>query len=205
MALAALTRQAISRYNADLEAHFREYREWLERRAILEEAKAHTVSFSLWLLNSGLVPAEDIDVTIEVGNALLTLCEAESEDAEAFELGPPPAPPEEPSPIDLRKLGLHSLHSLYGAPVFRPPDLPSLMEPRTSVSAKKEGHGYAVEFECRRLKHYENIKIGVFLALLRPGRIKPFELHYRITAANVTQLLQGDIPVIVRPKPSQAS
>ena len=69
MALAVLTRQAFTRYNENLEAHFSEYREWLERRTILEKVKAHTVSFSLWLLNSGLVPAEDIDVTIEIGNA----------------------------------------------------------------------------------------------------------------------------------------
>jgi hypothetical protein len=180
-----------------------EYREWLERRALLERVKAHTISFSLWLVNSGLVPAEDIDVSIQVENALSTLCEADSEQAEAFELGPPPAPPEEPQPIDIRDLNLRSVHSLIGARDFRLPDVASHLEPRTSVSATKEGHGHAVEFECRKLKHHENVKIGVFLALLMPDRIKPFQLRYRITAANVPQLVEGDIPVIVRPKSSQ--
>jgi PIN domain len=44
-------KEALKGYNASLEKHFKEYKEWLELRATVEFAKAHAFKFSIWLFN----------------------------------------------------------------------------------------------------------------------------------------------------------
>ena len=49
---------AVARFNDELEQHIKEYREWLETRALLEVISAHQITISVSIVqNSGLAPA----------------------------------------------------------------------------------------------------------------------------------------------------
>ncbi len=188
---------AITQYNREFAEHLEKYRNWLEKSRIREIAEAHTVRFSLWLVNEGLAPGERIDVDIDFDDIFASLCDEESEEAKAIGPSQPPRAPKRPNQRFVDRLSLGSALAVGRPFKFDPAVLDRLHKPLPSVSARPDG-GYRVHLHTHELKHHESLNFGVLLATLKPSAVRPFEMRYRISAANVPDLVEGTIPVIVK-------
>jgi hypothetical protein len=187
---------AVERFNGELEKHLNEYREWLKIRQILGNIKAHRIDLSVWITNSGLAPADDLDIVIEVGEPVGLVFEASSEEAESLTLPEPPKAPKRPTQF-FTDLG-HLLRPPRAA--YSLPNLDRVWSNKARVEKKEATDSYRIAFSTRRLKHSESDHVGNLILVLQPDSIRPFQMEYRITAANLPKAIEGAIPVIVRKK-----
>lgn len=186
---------AIERYNRELADHLKEYKDWLEHSYFLDQVEAHRVEFALWLNNTGAAPADDIDLTVEVGDSVVFLYDPEGEDDPTFTRADPPKPPERPTQFftDFGRLLPTAV-----MPHFDPPDLSHLWPKSVKVVKGEDGRPHRIEFSAKRLKHHESEHVGNFIAVVHPQAVRPFQMKYRITAATLPKPVEGVIPVIVR-------
>jgi hypothetical protein len=185
---------AIDSYNDKLERHLKAYREWLEHRALLEVIAAHSIKFSLWLTNVGVAPADDIDVTVEIEDVLFSMVEANSKEAKQFILPGPPQPPQRPKQRFVDAIGLGEfLRPMH----YELPDYESLFVHKATVEKIPNDRGFRVQYSTGRLKHNDHIHLGDLIAVVRPDLIRPFQMRFRITAANLVKPIVGEIPVII--------
>lgn len=186
---------AVEKYNQSLIQHLKDYKEWLELRKLLEQVEAHSITFSIWLANKGRSSAEEVDLQIQAGEPLVTLCEADSEEAKSYELPEEPKPPERPTQF------FTDIASILGGLDLRPyelPDLRDLFLNKASVRRSDDGKTFWIEFTVPRLKPGDAVHVGNLIAAIDPHQIRPFHLNYRICAANLPTPILGKIPVIVR-------
>ncbi len=188
---------AVERYNADLRQHLDAIKDWLRFRSTWDIVNAHTVGFVLWLKNDGSCPAEDLDVEIELPNTLFQVVEANSPEARRLVLPKRPKPPIRPSQLftDLGSLLRHEL----SVPTLIASDLPEVHLDRALVTHSDENGGFRVKCSIHRLKHGHFKRLGDMIAIIRPDSVRPFQAHYRITAANLIKPVTSDLQFIVRP------
>lgn len=186
---------AVAGYNAAAERHLAEYHTWLTTRSLLETLHAHAVTVTVWLTNSGMTPADDIDLTIEVSDMVALVYEAGSETAKTYALPDPPSPPVRPKQLfsDIPRRG-----DRMGASTSGPMDLDLILQSRPHVEKLKDTSTYRITYSSKRVKHNEHERVGTFVFVLKPTEVRPFDLHVRITAANVPNVIQHRIPVVVR-------
>jgi hypothetical protein len=196
------TDEDIALYSEKLDQHLIEYRKWLEMRELLETISAHQIRLSAWLVNSGLTPADDVDVTIEVGDPVGLLYEASSEEAKSLELPEPPTPPKR---LKKRFSSIAALGRLLHAPDYSLPHLEHLWDNKATVEKQDATNTLRITFSTKRLKHNDYEHVGDFILVLRPNAIHPFQIRYRITAANITKVIEGAIPIIVTDKEKEGA
>jgi hypothetical protein len=191
----------VERYNRELANHLKEYSEWLKHCSFVDQVDSHRIEFALWLDNTGTSPADDVDMTLELGDSVVFLFEVDSEDADTFIRSDPPDPPEPPK-YDVFS-DFHRLEFTPIMPEFERPniDLSHLWGKHTTIVKAEEGRPHRIEFSAKRLKHFEPAHVGNFVAVLRPDDIRPFQIKFRITAATMPKPVEGEIPVIVRQIP----
>jgi PIN domain len=185
---------AVARYNDNLSQHLVEYRKWLETRNLLGKILAHQITVSVWIVNSGLAPADDLDVTLEIGDPVALVYEASSQEAKSLELPDPPGPPERPKQFfgDLGEIG-----GLVRPPLYTLPNMEHLLNRKATVEKQDDTNTFRITFGTKRLKHNEHEHIGNLILVLRPNAVHPFQVQFRITAANITKVIQGAIPIVV--------
>jgi hypothetical protein len=188
---------AVARYNDELANHLNDYRKWLELRDLFQTMLSHQIKMSVWMMNSGVAPGDDLDVTIEVGDPVAILYEASSEEAKEFELPERPIPPERPKQFFIDMVGfedrLNRMDSVFEAV--------SRLNCETPIIEKQEDtNSFRIKYSTNRLKHNEFEHIGNMILVLRQNSIHPFEMKYRITAANVIKVIEGTIPIIITQK-----
>lgn len=188
------THDAVANYNAAAEKHLVEYRQWLETRSLLEALHAHKVLVSIWLTNSGMAPADDIDIAIEVSEPVVLAYDADSKKAKAYELPEPPRPPVRPKQLfgDIASLG-----DFLGASGRGIEEMDLGFQQRPYVQKIEETRTYRITYSTKRLKHNEHERVGTFGFVVNPREIRTFDMHVRITAANVPHVIESRIPVIV--------
>lgn len=186
---------SIAHYNEKLEEHFAEYRKWLETRNLLEILHAHQIKVSVWIVNSGLSPADDLDLSIEIGEPVALVYEASSTEAKSLELPTPPTRPERPRQFFADTSVAASLRRYLDYAMA--PTSP-IWDERASVEKQEDTNSYRVAFSSKRLKHNEHQHVANLILILKPNAIRPFQLRFRITAANITTAIQGAIPIVVK-------
>ena len=185
---------AVHRYNDKLAEHVEEYGKWLKYRAMLEKIHAHLFRFQLWIKNTGNVPAEDIDLVIDIPNVLFTLFPDDTEEAKQLVLPEPPKAPIRPTHFFVDfcvrdHFGLKELELLKMERIFNN---------QASVEQSEDGQSFRIRYSTKRLKHHDTANCGTMIAVLAPDKIRPFEMTYHMSAANLTNLIQGKIPMIVK-------
>lgn len=189
----SLVNNMVDNYNQFLTDHLNQYRAWLEHSYRLDKFEAFRIEFRLWLQNTGNAPADDIDVTIDVGDSVFMLYLARSEQVKALVRRPPPDRSAE-AQAAMRVIQMnpvvHKLDSV--ARQFARP------ETCTSVQSAVDGGSHQIRYHSKRLKHQEWQQIGDLVAIVCPDKVGPFEMSYRITAANLAKAVEGTIPFIVR-------
>jgi hypothetical protein len=184
---------AIARYNKKVESHIAEYRDWLETRNILEILRAHKIELSVWIVNSGLTPADDLDLTIEIGDTVAFVYVANSTEAKSLELPTPPTPPERPTQF-FADTSLDDLHDRFDYSI---PELNLPWDGSAKIEKQENTDCYRVAFRSKRLKHNDHQLVAKLILILKPNAIRPFQLRFRITAANMTSVIQKEIPIVV--------
>lgn len=180
---------SVDQYNKRLVKHIKDYARWLEQRALLEKVQAHLIRFKVWLTNTGKAPADDLDLTIDFPDVLVSLFPEDSDEADQLVLSEPPSPPERPSQ---RFVDFGS----FVNPQLSMPNMERLMSQNAWV--ERGTSGYRVRYSTKRLKHHESEDCGTLVAVLRPDAIHPFNVQFRITEATIVQPVTGQIPFLVR-------
>jgi hypothetical protein len=184
---------AVERYNERLEKHLAEYKEWLKLSKMLAQIEVHKIEFSIWLSNTGLAPADDLDLTIEVNEPVVLLYEASSKEAKSLNLPDPPSPPERPQQFFVDMGFMDRI-----GPSIELPDLGDFYQNKATVEQVEGGKSFRISYSVKRLKHNEQEHVGDLIAVIRPDSVRPFQMQYRITAANLPKPVAGSIPVIVK-------
>lgn len=164
--------EANQRYNEELEAFYARYMAYGEAMNQFRAREGRVFRFSLWLDNTGTLPAEDIDVELSFPADRVDRLSADEGDDEAWYAPPPaPTPPEE-----LRSwMDQLSRHPVLDPGILRhmtpiPERLAS--ELRRVVFPpliKKDGSYYRVTIRATRLRHNDNIGLGRYIAILPEG------------------------------------
>ncbi len=186
---------AVERYNDKLSEHIKEYSEWLQHRALLEKVHAHVFKFQIWLKNTGKAPADDLDLVIDVPSIIVSLFPEDCDDADQLSIFDPPVPPKRPTQFfgDFGRIAVDRILN----PELTMPNMDRMFNRQATVEKGEDGQSFRIRYSTNRLKHHEVEDCGTIIAVISPDSIRPFEMSYRMTAANLPTPVQGKIPMIV--------
>ena len=90
-----ISQSACDTYNSQREDYLHEYEEYLGHLNSYREVVSRSIEFDIWILNTGNVPADDIEAVVTFPSKLITVMDAESDEGELLREGPErPEPPE---------------------------------------------------------------------------------------------------------------
>lgn len=201
--LGPVSDREIERY-ADARSSFLEnYAEYVQAMREFERARARRFTLELQLVNSGSVPATDVDVRIHVPDGVIV---ADEDD----ELGEPEAP-KPPVRPQRGQGGLFAglIGPLHLNDAFRVRDAsylsshtPSRAYGPFSVSSWdiEETGSYVVSGNVGRVKHGLREALStIYLTIPEDARIRPFQLTYSLHAANLPEAVNGTLTVLLKP------
>ncbi len=186
------SKEAINRYNADLEKFYTEYDAWLTDKASVLNWEQRMVRLDLVLINKGTSPAEDIDLFFDFpdGFHLYTANDLPRRPAE-------PKPPEKPAGGIAGALS-SSFPSSFGLGLHNL-TLPSVGPRNVSSPRIRRTNSYEVNIHVKELKH--NLLEGLpplYVVFDSYENTPSFGIEYRILAANMPKPVSGQLHVIVR-------
>jgi hypothetical protein len=191
------------RYYADLDTYYNEYRKYLECREIVEEARARSFWFDLWLQNNGNGLANDIDVFLRFPASIIFLAEKESKEAEVFEYElKPPQPPEAPGPLGLARLRLSEFSLKAEMPnVF---GLKGVLGEKWISGAtvrRNDDDTNEIHMQLAKLKHGHNVCLGTFMITFKTREeVRPFNAECWISTAELVDKTSLQLPFRARLK-----
>jgi rRNA-processing protein FCF1 len=185
-------------YNEELPRFFEEHGEYLARKHQYGNMMRRSFRVDLLLSNNGTAPAEDVDLELHFPDGMRIV--------ESGGLPREPQPPDPPSRPMTMAQQLSQSHDVFPASLastFRTPDL-LVPDVHRSGPIIKKTNSYTVEYSFRSIKHHcpevlEPLH-GIFDSFDCAGS---FTVDYRITAANIPDLLQGSLNVRVEKAPSE--
>jgi hypothetical protein len=187
----APSKDAIERYNAEMERFYTNFDRWLADKSEVLSWQRRTVCLSLVLTNSGTEPARDIDLFLDF-----------PEGFEIYDKATLPRMPPEPTPPEKPQSGLAEVASILS---------PNLIVPRLADSTRRDTvprnvsgpliqqtDGYEVRFHVDQAKHELRTALG-YLYVVFPSyeAAASFGIEYRIVAGNVRKPVPGKLHVIV--------
>jgi hypothetical protein len=189
--------EELLRYSSGLDRFYRDYRGYLEKANEERHRLSMALAFEVTLGNCGTLPASDMDVELylpDVFEHVTTLAEAEES------LPRPPLPPDPPiagpHPEILRAL------KAVRFPIFEySPNLDAIAQLGANVSQPKIARNSPVTISTHvmELKHHQMCSLGQFLAVFRSwDLVQPFEMEYRVLAAELPDPATGKVPFIVK-------
>ncbi len=187
----------ILEYNSDLDIYYRDYKEYLIKKEEYENIILRTIKISIWLVNMGTAPAEDIDILMHFPDGFTLLIE------EDF-----PTPPESPLPpsppmTQIDKLLSHT--NLWGDSFLSPQiNLPHFIDhleppPNVTVPRIKRTNSYDVNIHVQRVKHLLKVKFDELVIMFNSYEdAQSFRLNYEILAANLPHKTEGALHIIIK-------
>jgi hypothetical protein len=173
-----VSKEEIDRYNKEFSCYPKRYKQYLYE--LRECQKRCGIHFQIAIINDGTAPAEDVDVSFHFPDGF-DMC---SED----DLPDPPHKPSLPQKpktfVEQMRESMTNIQNLYRAPSVKL--LTSYMLKRTN--------GYDFTDSFRLIKHHEKaILPELFLFFPSYEQIKSFQCTYRITVANLPDIVDGVI------------
>jgi len=183
----SLSEEQIEKYNKELDAYFENYEKFLNKRMEYEGKRNLSINITIFLLNNGNTPAEDVDIHLHFPDGF-----------ELINLDDFPSPPKEPKPpykpksrFDFEGMGL-STHfpNLY-------PSFPSSPKIEISKPSIRKTNSYDVDFQKNYLKHHYRIKLDTLVLIYERFEDKQnFKIEYVISAANMPEIERGTLNII---------
>ena len=179
--------EVVNTYNAELKTFIEGYREYYRKLTEFENRRRRTLTFDLYLDNSGKRIAEDIDIHLHFSDGFDLF--RDKDEAE------PPAKPLEPAQP-----------GTFRVPGLRMPNVPFIntaghVGPPPNVSAPRirRTNSYEVRVSVGKLKHGYQTKIGTFVVVFDSRTTaKPFQIQYNVDAANLPNPSVGELNVLVQ-------
>ncbi len=179
-----ISKESIENYNAELTKFYRAYDNYLTECETYYRDLSLTEIIKFKLFNEGSIPANDIDIKFHFPDGF-TL-----EKNKLLNVAEEPRPPFKPGePFTLRT---DILRSFMGAKINHLP-----ISGKGSPSIKKT-NSYDVAFDLETLKHNQDyILDDLFLTFDSFESANGFTVDYKIYAANVPEVLTGQLNVMV--------
>lgn len=179
-----LSPASIEKYNSELDSFFLEYEEYLSECELYYRRVSLTESIKFKLINTGSIPASDVDVKLHFPDGFTLQSDMPTNDAEK------PRPPFKPG----QALTLNpSIFSSLISPQIGPMHFPG----KGSPSIKKT-NSYDVVFDVGTLKHNQDYIFDEVLLIFDSfGEAQGFTIDYKIFAGNIPEVLTGKLNVIV--------
>jgi hypothetical protein len=198
--------EELKRYATKRSSFLEEYASYLRETREFEIARARRFSLDLELVNSGSMPAADVDVRLHVLDGVIV--------ADAYDLSEPeaPEPPGRPrTPTEILIAGmqtpeLRTLGSMLGRDAFFHDILPLRGRgPRDASSLDIEETGsFTVKWHADRVKHGLKVSLPtIFVTIPEDAPIRPFQVTYALHAANLPEAVNGTLNVVVRSGPAE--
>lgn len=181
--------------NIKLENYLKEYRDYLDLKGAYDIYRQRTRIISMALENIGQEPAKDIDVALLFPKGLIIADHYQSEPKQPLE-------PEKPKPRKSLDLGNAGKDLLF-IPFHRsfPAEQASNIDGNASSSRfldiRNNGDSTrSVKFKLDKLKHYDKLDWHLIVSFEEPEQLPTgFEVEYKITAANIPDLLEGKLAI----------
>jgi hypothetical protein len=182
----SITIDQINSYNKRLDEYYNEFEKTLDQIFEQEIKKGLTFEINLILINTGTVPAEDIDLHIHFPDGFELL---ESEDIQdTVQLPEPPYRPK-------NKLDFGHFHLVNSSSILPNMNIGNNLNFNKPII--KKTNSYDVDYYRKQLKHgyTENLE-GLSIIFVSFADIKNFKLDYKISAGNVPDIISGSLNVI---------
>lgn len=187
---------AAAEFNRELDAHLKEYREWLECVSLLERVKAHTFHLQIWAVNESEAVADDLVLTLTFPPQCANVSESAEQDPSGIQSPPPPGPPKRPSP--------HLSDFVHaGASVTRVSTrLPDLTLLAQALSPDRAKLPHTITFKVDRLRPGETCRAKSVAVVMDPAAVAPIDVRYTVHGANIPKPGTGTLRVEVQPTAS---
>lgn len=202
--LGSIDAEDLKRYAAERSSFLADYEEYLRERREFEMARARRFMLELELVNTGSVPATDVDVHLHVPDGVVVSGEYDLTEPQAPE---PPTRPRRSAEILFQGLSSHSYPSIGS---FRGPDtsyLESLVArgPRqrnVSDLDIEETGSYTIRCHVGRIKHgLREALPSIYVTIPEDAPVRPFQITYSLHAANLPEAASGTLNVLLKSDP----
>ena len=171
-------------YNERLNDFYEEYEKWLTEFYELERLKRLTYEIRIFLVNSGFVPAEDIDIHLHFPDGFVLV-----ETSELPSVGNGPEPPSKSN--SMSGLSIPTNFNMPQVNSFDPAPIPSFNRPTIEKT-----NSYNVNFRRNGLKHgYSQTLDSLSIVFNHENDIKNFQIEYELSAANMPEMEKGELYV----------
>jgi PIN domain-containing protein len=193
--LGAIPPAEVSDYNKRLEEYFLKYEQHLHAVQEFENLQRRTVRLDIIAVNEGTSPAEDVNIFMHFPNGFALVDEDHL-----------PKRPSAPKTPARPKSQFEKLHEAMAAPMipsgllrglsYKPPNLPEFRN--ASHPSIRRTKSYDVELEIGKIKHGFSEEIDSMYAIFPLfDDAASFTIEYRLHAANLPDLVEGHLHVIV--------
>jgi rRNA-processing protein FCF1 len=186
------TQEQVDNYNDEREKYLNKYKTYLDSLYNYKEMINCSFDIEFYLINSGTVPAEDIDIHIHFPDGF-----------ELVEKDEFPEEPEKPKrPVMAKsKYDLTSFHIpipntlLY--PNINPVSNPKRIDELNCKPSIRKTNSYDVDFSRKGLKHNYQNRLNTLVVIFKNRQdIKNFSVDYIVSAANIPIPYKGKLNII---------
>ena len=186
----APTQEQIDTYNKNLNNYLNQYELYLNNLYNYNEMVACSFEVELILVNSGTVPAENIDIHIHFPDGFELI-----EKNEFPERPKKPKPPVKPkSKLDFSPMILPNISNYSNIGYI---DNPKDIEILSNKPTIRKTNSYNVDFKREGLKHRYQKKLDTLLLIFSSrAEIKNFKIDYIVSAGNLPTSKKGKLNII---------
>jgi len=178
------------KYNENLEKFYSQYEEYLTELYNYKYQSELNINLTLFLLNEGTAPADNIDVKLTFPDGFEIM---EKDEWKNFEPTSPSIPSKPKSKNIMDSIITPSLNNLYN--IHRPNDFEPV---NISDPTIKKTNSYDVSLNVKYLKHTQNVSILNLVIIFESyEKIKNFSIQYSIIAANIPTEENGTLNVLL--------
>lgn len=175
-------------YNSEIEKFYKEYEEYLNKESDIIDLRLRTIMFQVYLTNSGTLPAWDVRVSLTFPEKFRATTNVEN-----FSYPEEIKPPQLLNISNKNKSSNYFNNYLFHQPI---PDF-KLKNKLDEVEIESIENKVSAKFQFIKINHGYSIESPKILYITFPKNhiIKPFQLHYKITAENIPQAIEGKLNV----------
>lgn len=191
----SITPEKAEKYNRYLKEQYRQYEEYLTEKAEYENQQMGRVDVRLKMVNGGTLPADEIEVWLHFPDGLAVI--AERELIKDWKDVPFPAPKKVyfyNEVID-RLSHIPDVGSLLHYAANRGGNNPL---PNVSLPKIRRTNSFEITFKVQRVRHHHSDDLKTLIVLFdNYDSASTFTIDYRITAANVPNIVTGSLTLEV--------
>lgn len=182
----------VNDYNSELQAFFNEYEKYYTSEYEQMIFLHHCCPVSILVKNTGTVPAEDLDIQMHFPDGFDVI--KEDHIPGLIEKPSPPYKPKNALDVQMPIVSIEGLSSLYSK--RHPAADFSHFNTNVGSPSIKKTNSYDVTVHVRSVKHHQSESLDkVWLKYEDMRKAKGFTIDYRIMAANIPQVVTGQLQV----------